>query len=107
MENVLSGVPQRSVLGPLLILIYINDLSDGIILNMRRFSLFATITDINLTNSQMLDLNAITNLVKQSKMKFNPDITKQAIEIIFSHKHNKSKKPRDYLDYVYVIFQAL
>ena len=57
-----SGVPQGSVLGPLLFLIYINDLEKGIKFYADDTSLFSTVTDPTLTASE---LNYDLKLIEQ------------------------------------------
>ena len=96
-EKIYAGVPQGSVLGPLLFLVYINDLSEGISSNIKLYaddsSLFSRVrNNVNATHERITqDLIQITEWAHQWKMKFNPDITKQAIEIFFSCKYSKTK----------------
>ena len=77
-RDIISGVPQGSVLGPLLFLIYINDLPDGL---TSLCKVFADDTSL---------FSKISQWAYQWKMQFNPDPNKQANEVIFSRKSDSA-----------------
>ena len=97
-EIISAGVPQGSILGPLLFLIYINDISDNLESNVKLFaddtSIFSVVHHPNSTATMLNnDLLKIQQWAYQWKMSFNPDQTKQAQEVIFSRKNIKSYHP--------------
>ena len=78
--DVQARVPQDSILGPLLFLIYINGLPDNLVSKLFAddTSLFSTVTDANVTANQINnELHNISTLADQWKMNFNPNTSKQ------------------------------
>ena len=96
--NVNAGVPKGLIIGPLFFLIYINDLADELLSNIKLFaddsSLFSVVHNRESSAAEInSDLAKISHWAHQRKMSFNPDPSKQALETIFSRKVNKDSHP--------------
>ena len=80
-SKIKTGVPQSSILGPLLFLVYTNDLPEGLTTNAKLFaddiSLFSVVHDSTLSSVSLNnDLRNISPWAYQWKMIFNPDVSK-------------------------------
>ena len=74
-------------------LVDVNDLSNGLLSNLKLFaddtSTFSVVKDhLNSSSKLNEDLSEISQRVYQCKISFNPDVSKQAQEVIFSRKKN-------------------
>ena len=87
----------HSVLGPLFFLIYINDLTKDISSTNKLFadtSIFSFVNDIHVYEYELnSNLREISMWAYQWKISFNPDVSKQAQEVIFSKKPQKLFHP--------------
>ena len=101
--SIKAGVPRISILGPLLLLIYINNLSDDLPTTAKLFaddtSPFSIVQNVN-TSARYLNscLSKISQWRFQWKMSFNLDPSKQAQEVIFFRKIQKTCHPSIYFN---------
>ena len=99
-------MPHDSILGLLFFIIFINDLSNGILSLVELFLdvtlLFSVVQNKNDSASQLNnDLDKVSDWAYSWKMSFNPDPSKQAHEVIFSRKCTKEDHPVLYFNNIH------
>ena len=104
---VLAGVTQDSILGPLLLLVYINDLPNGLKSNAKSFaddtSLFTIVKDKQESADVLSkDLSLISKWDFNWKMLFKPGTNKPAQEVLFSRKKKTQNHPNKRLNNIQV-----
>jgi ribonuclease P/MRP protein subunit RPP40 len=89
-SSVLSGVPQGSILGPLLFIIFINDIDDGVISKLLKFAddtkVFAKVSTQQDIDRLQNDLHKLFNWSVDWQMLFNADKSK-VIHFGFNNRH--------------------
>ena len=90
-----SRVPLGSVLGPLLFLIYINvNIKSNVYFFADDTMLFSVVNNPAISANELNhDLKVISQWAYQWNMNFNPDLSKQATELLFSCKKNSPNHP--------------
>ena len=99
-SSVEAGVPQGSILGPLLFLLYINDIVESINSSIRLFADDTTLyiivdNPLHAANQLNSDLSRIHQWATNWLVTFNPSKSKS---IIFSRKRNKPNYPNVVMD---------
>ena len=85
-KNIFVGVPQGSDLGPILFLVYINDLPDGIKWKSKSFADGTSLFSKNKNkNCSTVELNNDLKIISKWDFQWN----KQAVKILFSKIHEK------------------
>ena len=102
-QYVNSGIPQESVLRPLFLLIYTNELPQGLHSDVKLIAddtwLFSVIHDVDVSSATLNnDLVKIQEYAYYWKMSFYPDWNKQAEKVIFSRKIRKDFYPNLYFN---------